>query len=69
VALADIPFRPASVHGETAGECLALPVDAFQRLGEENPALQAALMRNLLASFYEVIGRMTREVGSLFDAR
>jgi glutaminase len=69
VALADIPFRPASVHSETAGECLALSVDAFNRLGVEDPALQAALMRNLLASFYEVIGRMTREVGSLFDAR
>jgi glutaminase len=69
VALADIPFRPAGVHSETAGECLALSIDAFDRLGGEDPALQAALMRNLLASFYEVIGRMTREVGSLFDAR
>ena len=69
VALADIPARPAGVHAETAGECLALPVVDFDRLGAEDPALQAALMRNLLASFYEVIGRMTREVGSLFDGR
>jgi len=69
VALADFPVRPAGVHGETAGECLALSVVDFNRLGEEDPALQAALMRNLLASFYEVIGRMTREVGSLFDGR
>jgi hypothetical protein len=36
------------------------PIDAY---------LRRALMRNLLASFYEVIGRMTREVGSLFDGR
>jgi glutaminase len=69
VALADIPTRPASVHSETAGECLVLSVEDFNRLGERDPALQAALMRNLLASFYEVIGRMTREVGSLFDGR
>lgn len=69
VALADFPVRPASVHSETAGECLALTVAEFNRLGAEAPALQAALMRNLLSSFYEVIGRMTREVGSLFDGR
>jgi glutaminase len=69
VALADFPLRPASVHAETAGECLALTVADFDRLGAEDPALQAALMRNLLASFYEIIGRMTREVGSLFDGR
>jgi glutaminase len=69
VALADFPLRPASVHSETEGECLALAVADFNRLGDEDPALQAALMRNLLASFYEVIGRMTREVGSLFDGR
>jgi glutaminase len=69
VAVADFPVRPASVHGETDGECLVLTVEDFNRLGEEDPALQAALMRNLLGSFYEVIGRMTREVGSLFDGR
>ncbi|HEV7481631.1 MAG TPA: glutaminase A [Solirubrobacterales bacterium] len=69
VALADFPVRPASVHAETAGECLALTVADFNSLSERDPALQAALMRNLLASFYEVIGRMTREVGSLFDGR
>ncbi len=69
VALADFPVRPASVHSETAGECLALTVDDFARLGEDDPALQAALMRNLLGSFYEVIGRLTREAGSLFDGR
>ncbi len=69
VALADFPVRPASVHAEADGECLVLTVADFNRLGEQDPALQAALMRNLLASFYEVIGRMTREVGSLFDGR
>jgi glutaminase len=69
VALAHLPVRPVGVRAETAGECLALTVEAFDGFAESNPALQAALMRNLLASFYEVIGRMTREVGSLFDGR
>lgn len=65
VALADVVARPVSVRGEREGECLVLTVAAFERLGETDPALQTALMRNLLASFYEVIGRMTREVASL----
>ncbi len=66
VALADvIVARPVNVRGERDGECLVLTVAAFERLGEADPALQTALMRNLLASFYEVIGRMTREVSSL----
>jgi glutaminase len=69
VALADVPARPVTVRGECAGECLVLSVDAFERLGEADPVLQTALMRNLLASFYEAIGRMTREVATFFEGR
>ncbi len=68
-AFADASVRPVSVRAETAGECLVLTLDAFERMGEENPALQAALLRNLLAGYYEIIGRTTREVGSLLGGR
>ena len=68
-AFADASARPVSVRAETAGECLVLSLDAFERMGEQNPALQAALLRNLLAGYYEIIGRTTREVGSLLDGR
>jgi glutaminase len=68
-ALADAGLRPVSVRAETDGECRVLPVAGFERLAVEQPALQAALMRNLLSGFYEIIGRMTREVGSFFDGR
>jgi glutaminase len=69
VAFTDVPVRPISVHGETAGECLVLSVESFDALADRNPALQVALLRNLLASFYEVIGRLTREIGSLIAGR
>lgn len=69
VAIADVEARPVTVRGESEGECLVLGVEAFERLGESDPVLQTALMRNLLASFYEVIGRMTREVGTFFQGR
>ncbi len=65
VALAEVPARPVDVRGESDGECLVLTVAEFDRLGETDPALQTALMRNLLVSFYETIGRLTREIGSL----
>ncbi len=69
VAFAEAAARPISVHGESAGECLVLSVAAFEGLAERDPALQVALLRNLLASFYEVIGRLTREIGSLIAGR
>jgi glutaminase len=69
VAIADVPARPVTVRGESDGEALVLTVADFERLGETDPILQAALMRNLLAAFYEVIGRMTREVGTFFAGR
>jgi glutaminase len=68
-AFADASARPVSVRAETAGECLALSLADFELMGEENPALQAALLRNLLAGYYEIIGRTTREVGSLLGGR
>jgi glutaminase len=68
-AFADASARPVSVRAETAGECLVLSLDAFEKIGEETPALQAALLRNLLAGYYEIIGRTTREVGSLLGGR
>lgn len=68
-AFADASVRPVDVRAETAGECLVLTLDAFERLGEEAPALQAAFLRNLLKGYYEIIGRTTREVGSLLGGR
>lgn len=68
-AFADASARPVGARAETDGECLLLTLEAFERLGESDPALQAALLRNLLAGYYEIIGRTTREVGSLLGGR
>lgn len=68
-ALADASFRPVTVAAETDGEAMVLSVAEFDRIGAADPALQAALLRNLLAGFHEIIGRMTREVRSLLAGR
>jgi glutaminase len=68
-AFADASARPVSVRAETAGECLVLTLDAFESIGVSTPALQAALLRNLLTGYYEIIGRTSREVGSLMSGR
>jgi glutaminase len=60
-AFADPTARPVSVRAETDGECLALSLAAFEAIGEHEPALQAAFLRNLLAGYYEIIGRTARE--------
>ena len=60
---------PASVTIASVSAASGAPSGSLYHRFPNRPALQAALMRNLLASFYEVIGRMTREVGSLFDGR
>jgi glutaminase len=69
LALAAVPSRAFTARGETDGECLVLDLDAFERLGETDPALQAAFLRNLLVAFAEAIGRMSREVATLFGGR
>lgn len=69
LALAEVSVRPVSVRAESEGECLVLPVAAFDSLAATEPGLQAALLRNLLVSFAETIGRMGREVGALFGGR
>jgi glutaminase len=69
LALAGIPARALTARGETDGECLVLSLAAFERLGESDPSLQVALLRNLLASFAEAIGRMRTEVATLFGGR
>jgi glutaminase len=69
LALAGVPARPVAVRALGDGQCQVLTVAAFERLGETDPALQAAFLRNLLVSFSETIARMTREVASLFEGR
>jgi glutaminase len=68
-AFADASARPVNVSAETDGECVVLTLDAFESIGVRLPALQAALLRNLLSGYYEIIGRTTREVGSLLGGR
>jgi glutaminase len=69
LALAEVPARPVTARGESAGECLVLSLAAFERLGAADPALQATLLRNFLVAFAETIGRMSREVATLFGNR
>jgi glutaminase len=68
-ALAEASLRPVTVVAETDGEALVLSVAEFERIGAADPALQAALLRNLLAGYYEIIGRVTLEVRSLLAGR
>jgi glutaminase len=57
--------RTANVRGEEEGELRVLTAGDFDELAVTDPALQAALLRNLLAATQEIVGRLTTQVASL----
>jgi glutaminase len=57
--------RSADVTAEGAVEVRILSTATLDDLGHARPALQAALVRNMLRGAYEHVERMTREVASL----
>lgn len=60
--------RSADVDADTDVELLLLSTEAFDALGETAPRLHAGLLRNMLSSAHDTIGRLTVEVGSLAQA-
>ncbi|MBP6901652.1 MAG: glutaminase A [Burkholderiaceae bacterium] len=57
--------RSADVRADTAIEALALERQAFERLQQEQPALAALLLRNLLRLTLATTRRLTQEVAVL----
>jgi glutaminase len=58
-------IRSADVTAHGPVDVLVLSDAAFEGLCETRPALQAALLRNMLRGAYDHVDRMTREVASL----
>jgi len=61
--------RTADVTADTPTRLRCLPAATFDALADGNPALQAALLHNLLRAAYETLDRLTREVATLSRAR
>ena len=57
--------RSADVRADTAVECWILHRDALARVERERPALALLVMRNLLLSTIEAVGRLTADVAAL----
>jgi len=57
--------RSADVRADTAVECWILHRDALARVERERPALAVIVLRNLLLSTIETVGRLTSDVASL----
>lgn len=55
--------RTADTRGDTDGDLLVLAADDFHALADSNPALHAALLRNMLTGAYELAAQLTRELG------
>jgi len=65
ITVVDRSQRTADVRADTAVECLVLPAAALERLGETNPPVAMAVMRNLLRNCHRTVNRLSREVAAL----
>jgi glutaminase len=63
LALLDRSPRTADVHADTAVECAVLPLDAFDRMSVEHPAIKITLLANLLRSASRMVVRLNEELG------
>ena len=65
LAVLDRAPRPVEAIADGAVEVAVLDVGDFEALRDDDPRLQAALLRNMLAGAYRHIGRATAEIASL----
>jgi CRP-like cAMP-binding protein len=65
LAIVNRSARTADVRADSDVECWELSVEAFDRMGETDPALKAVLVENLLRSTSELAGRLTIETSAL----
>ncbi len=57
--------RSADVRADRDVDCYVLTTETFHGLSEADPALQAALLRNLLRTATQTMGRLTKEIAAL----
>lgn len=57
--------RSADVIAVTAVECRVLDADGLSRLGAQHPAIEIALLKNMLRSAHEIVNRLSQEVVAL----
>jgi glutaminase len=57
--------RSADVIAVTAVECRVLDAAGLKRLGESHPAIEIALLKNMLRSAHEIVNRLSQEVSAL----
>jgi len=58
-------MRSADVIAVTEVECRVLDTDGLERLGARHPAIEIALLKNMLRSAHEIVNRLSQEVTAL----
>jgi glutaminase len=57
--------RTADVRADTAVDCYALTIDAFDGLGKTHPYIKMTLLENLLRNVSQMVARTSQEVATL----
>ncbi len=65
LALVDGGTRSADVIAGSEVECRVLGAAALERLGSSHPQIEIALLKNMLRSAHEIVGRLSQEVSAL----
>ncbi len=65
LTIVDRRGRTADVRADTEVECLVLEADDLDRLGRAHPALQIAILTNLLRNVHQTVARLGRQVTAL----
>jgi CRP-like cAMP-binding protein len=60
-------LRSADVRADEPVACWALPLAAFDRLGETHPDVKLVLLENLLVNVCQTVARLTHEVSTLAE--
>jgi CRP-like cAMP-binding protein len=65
LGMIDHSVRNADVRAELFTECVLIPIDGYDRLGKEHPAVMMHILENLLRQLSRTVGRLNQEVWAL----
>lgn len=65
LAVIDRAVRNADVRADLLTECVLIPIDGYERLGQQHPAVKMHILENLLRQLSRTVSRLNQEVWAL----
>jgi glutaminase len=65
LGMIDHVVRNADVHADLLTECVLIPIDGYERLGQQHPTVMMHILENLLRQLSRTVSRLNQEVWAL----